>query len=293
LCDACSAGENVKSLECQLCSHTGGAYKRDENDNWVHTQCYLWIQEIDSFVEEDGDTTRTILRTSKLDPKRFRLRCALCPPNVKSLKKNALTEEACLQCAHGRCKVSAHPWCLMHHPQGFRGIVHFNSEGYEHWDMYCKNHVKAHKPFPKMKTEKNNKHTEEYEDDRDEVELDSKVNRIRNMKRHGLENEKNSSSASHNQQVVSNYSNNNIMNHPLKRKMSSVEIDYVANHEVSNSIGTRRSIKPRDDSKTIRTGYVFEEMYMWHDSGSISFNKWTQPGKYVYKMSLSYNNYSH
>jgi acetoin utilization deacetylase AcuC-like enzyme len=28
-----------------------------------------------------------------------------------------------------------------------------------------------------------------------------------------------------------------------------------------------------------KTGYVYEELYMWHDAGSISFNKWVEPGE--------------
>eukprot|EP01035_Chromulina_nebulosa_P019008 gene19008-24827_t len=28
-----------------------------------------------------------------------------------------------------------------------------------------------------------------------------------------------------------------------------------------------------------KTGYVFEELYMWHDAGSISFSRWVQPGE--------------
>lgn len=28
-----------------------------------------------------------------------------------------------------------------------------------------------------------------------------------------------------------------------------------------------------------RTGYVFEELYMWHDPGSISFQRWVEPGE--------------
>ena len=26
-----------------------------------------------------------------------------------------------------------------------------------------------------------------------------------------------------------------------------------------------------------KTGYVYEELYTWHDSGSLSFNKWVEP----------------
>mmetsp|Transcript_1913 Transcript_1913/g.3076 ORF Transcript_1913/g.3076 Transcript_1913/m.3076 type:complete len:401 (-) Transcript_1913:45-1247(-) len=29
-----------------------------------------------------------------------------------------------------------------------------------------------------------------------------------------------------------------------------------------------------------RTGYVFEEVYLWHDPGSVSFCQWTQPGEH-------------
>lgn len=32
--------------------------------------------------------------------------------------------------------------------------------------------------------------------------------------------------------------------------------------------------------KKPKTGFVFEEVYMWHDSGSISFDKWVQPGEH-------------
>lgn len=32
--------------------------------------------------------------------------------------------------------------------------------------------------------------------------------------------------------------------------------------------------------KKKRTGYVFEELYMWHDPGSISFSKWVEPGEH-------------
>jgi len=31
---------------------------------------------------------------------------------------------------------------------------------------------------------------------------------------------------------------------------------------------------------TRRTGYVYEELYMWHDPGSISFGRWVQPGEH-------------
>jgi acetoin utilization deacetylase AcuC-like enzyme len=27
------------------------------------------------------------------------------------------------------------------------------------------------------------------------------------------------------------------------------------------------------------TGYVYEELYMWHDAGSISFSEWVEPGE--------------
>ena len=33
-------------------------------------------------------------------------------------------------------------------------------------------------------------------------------------------------------------------------------------------------------AKKPRTGFVFEEVYMWHDSGTISFDKWVQPGEH-------------
>ena len=29
-----------------------------------------------------------------------------------------------------------------------------------------------------------------------------------------------------------------------------------------------------------RTGYVFEELYLWHDPGSVSYDKWTMPGEH-------------
>jgi len=33
-------------------------------------------------------------------------------------------------------------------------------------------------------------------------------------------------------------------------------------------------------AKKPKCGFVFEEVYMWHDSGTISFDKWVQPGEH-------------
>jgi acetoin utilization deacetylase AcuC-like enzyme len=32
-------------------------------------------------------------------------------------------------------------------------------------------------------------------------------------------------------------------------------------------------------AKTKRTGYVYEELYLWHHAGTISFDKWVEPGE--------------
>lgn len=54
---------------------------------------------------------------------------------------------------------------------------------------------------------------------------------------------------------------------------------YVFEETDENLMKTVLRIIHNDDQrkKSIRTGYVYDEMYMWHDAGKISFSNWIEP----------------
>lgn len=139
-CDPCKAGLNTATLPCELCSFHGGAYKPTDTGKWVHSLCSIWIPEI-FHVNVGGTLTLT---TRALDKKRFRLKCALCN-----------TKGACIQCSHGRCVTSAHPWCVLNTPKGFTRRVIKDEERNMLWEVFCKTHASAVteplKPKPKSK----------------------------------------------------------------------------------------------------------------------------------------------
>lgn len=140
-CDVCAAGEDVHKTVCELCQNCGGAYKAlDKPGKWIHSLCASWIPEI-YFL----DTKKTALMTiSRLDKKRFRLKCALCSG-----------KGACIECKHGKCRTAAHPWCVLHNPCGFTKRVVKDEDNTMVWDIFCKTHASSVsdpiKPKPKSK----------------------------------------------------------------------------------------------------------------------------------------------
>jgi hypothetical protein len=91
---------NPSTLACELCSNFGGSYKPiDKPGKWVHALCYAWIPEI--YFNGSAYGSDAFLVTSKLDKKRFKLKCALCRGSKKG---------AGIQCSYGRCTTAAHPW---------------------------------------------------------------------------------------------------------------------------------------------------------------------------------------
>ena len=91
LCDVCAAGEDVNKPLCELCSFTGGALKKSDKDQWVHTLCSNWIPEI--YVRDTGEGGLRVT-LDNLDKKRYRLKCAMCS-----------TKGASIQCSFGRCAI--------------------------------------------------------------------------------------------------------------------------------------------------------------------------------------------
>ena len=126
---------------CELCQNVGGAYKAlDKPGKWIHSLCASWIPEI-YFL----DTKKTsLMTTSRLDKKRFRLKCALCSG-----------KGACIECKHGKCRTAAHPWCVLHNPCGFTKRVIKDEDNTMVWDIFCKTHASSVseplKPKPKSK----------------------------------------------------------------------------------------------------------------------------------------------
>ena len=126
---------------CELCQNVGGAYKAlDKPGKWIHSLCASWIPEI-YFLDSKKTSLMT---TSRLDKKRFRLKCALCPG-----------KGACIECKHGKCRTAAHPWCVLHNPCGFTKRVIKDEDNTMVWDIFCKAHASSVseplKPKPKSK----------------------------------------------------------------------------------------------------------------------------------------------
>ena len=81
---------------------------------------------------------------SRLDKKRFRLKCALCSG-----------KGACVECKHGKCRIAAHPWCVLHNPRGFTKRVIKDEDDSMLWQIFCSAHATSVseplKPKPKSK----------------------------------------------------------------------------------------------------------------------------------------------
>jgi PHD-zinc-finger like domain len=131
----------VHKTVCELCQNVGGAYKAlDKPGKWIHSLCASWIPEI-YFLDSKKTSLMT---TSRLDKKRFRLKCALCSG-----------KGACIECKHGKCRTAAHPWCVLHNPCGFTKRVIKDENNTMVWDIFCKTHASSVseplKPKPKSK----------------------------------------------------------------------------------------------------------------------------------------------
>jgi hypothetical protein len=136
-CDVCAAGEDAHKTVCEICSNTGGAYKSlDKAGKWIHSLCASWIPEI-YFVDSKKTSSMTI---NRLDKKRFRLKCALCS-----------SKGACIECNHGKCRVAAHPWCVLNNPGGFTRRVIKDEENNLVWEIFCKTHASSVKEPMKPK----------------------------------------------------------------------------------------------------------------------------------------------
>lgn len=102
--------------------------------------CASWIPEI-YFVDAKKTSSMTI---NRLDKKRFRLKCALCTG-----------KGACIECNHGKCRIAAHPWCVLNTPGGFTRRVIKDEDNNLVWEIFCKAHASSVKeplkPRPKSK----------------------------------------------------------------------------------------------------------------------------------------------
>jgi hypothetical protein len=143
-CDVCEINQNPKEIVCELCSNFGGAYKRTDDNKWIHSLCALWIPDIYSVASISTDETRYTLRA--VDKQRYKLKC-YCG------KKGAAA-----QCSFGRCAIAAHPWCVIHNPKGFTNRIVKTEDGEVLCEIFCKQHAVAVKepikPKSKPKTNK-------------------------------------------------------------------------------------------------------------------------------------------
>jgi hypothetical protein len=129
-CDPCAKQLKPTTLVCELCTHKGGAYKAVFGKNkWVHSLCYRWIAEVYTSTGNDGSVSVVL---DRMDKKRFRLHCSLCEE-----------KGACVQCAHGRCQIAAHPWCIQHKPSKcvYRMLEHEVDSGLWEMQMFCGLHA--------------------------------------------------------------------------------------------------------------------------------------------------------
>ena len=45
-CDVCASGKDIRTVFCELCPNTEDkAYKRTDEDKWVHVNCAFWLPE--------------------------------------------------------------------------------------------------------------------------------------------------------------------------------------------------------------------------------------------------------
>lgn len=143
-CDVCEINQNPEEIVCELCSNFGGAYKRTDDNKWIHSLCALWIPDIYSVASISTDETRYTLRA--VDKQRYKLKC-YCG------KKGAAA-----QCSFGRCAIAAHPWCVIHNPKGFTNRIVKTEDGEVLCEIFCKQHAVAVKepikPKSKPKTNK-------------------------------------------------------------------------------------------------------------------------------------------
>lgn len=134
-CDPCKAKIDPSTLNCVFCSNVGGAYKRVENsDKWIHSLCFLCTPELYCVNNADSYT----VSIDYLDAKRSKIRCSLCK-----------APGSCIQCSYGRCAVAAHPWCLLHTPQG---CAHKWDDS-KNFFMFCQQHAAFKDGTPSMVTE--------------------------------------------------------------------------------------------------------------------------------------------
>ena len=99
----------------------------------------MWIPEV--YCTENKNPNEFIV--SNIESKRFRLKCAVCG------SKNG----ACIQCAYGRCTVSAHPSCAISKTSGFshRIIKSVQVNGLCEWEIFCTLHANSVKDAVKPK----------------------------------------------------------------------------------------------------------------------------------------------
>lgn len=144
-CYPCSAGLDPKTVTCELCSNTGGAYKVTDKGKWAHPLCAAWIPEVfEVYQNPSGKPPNPLINLQHLDKKRYRLKCDLCT-----------SKGASVQCCYGRCATAAHPWCILKKNQGYTRRIIKNEDGHLIWEVFCRSHAKAVseplKPKPKSK----------------------------------------------------------------------------------------------------------------------------------------------
>jgi hypothetical protein len=85
---------------CILCPNPGGALCLSLDEEWLHTQCALWLEA--RFTDVDN---MNLVDICSIDKIRYRLSCSLC-----NVKKGAL-----VQCAASNCRQSFHISCAAQH----------------------------------------------------------------------------------------------------------------------------------------------------------------------------------
>lgn len=134
---------NPSNTSCELCPYVGGAYKRTEKiGKWVHGLCACWIPEV---FEVYPATSDVFVNLSKLDTKRYKLKCTICS-----------RKGACVQCAYGRCTTSVHPWCALKDSHGFTRRIVKDGGGNTIWEIFCSVHAKAVSDPVKIKAKSKN-----------------------------------------------------------------------------------------------------------------------------------------
>lgn len=140
LCNVCALYQSPTDVTCEICLKPGGALKPTTvAGQWVHVQCASWIPEVLCVNYKTVEP----FDLSRLDRKRYKLKCALCS-----------SKGACIQCCYGRCTSAVHARCALATGSGHTHRIIADENGFALWEMFCKSHADAVKNPIKPKSSK-------------------------------------------------------------------------------------------------------------------------------------------